>query len=185
MQPEISKFEEESFGDFRYNPDGLYTRDFPFFEITTPDGTPVHVSLENNRNVVQISCIKVKLEGEWWSVDQLNICSETHLDSEAIFPQFKFRWNANEKTPDRVGALEHAEFHPAPGQWAWFNYEGAGESRVERGIPNGEIVIPESLRDQAEFQGRPLQWSLDVGEKEKEIVKASRLHEFILLVPFR
>ena len=185
MQPEISKFDDEVFGDFRYCPDNLYNRDFPSVEVTTPDGTPVHVSLTNTNNVVQISCVKVKMDGEWWSVDEFNICIETHADHENDFPQFKFRWNANEKTPERFGALEHAEFHSGRGQFAWFNYEGKGESRVERGIIAEGIVIPESLIGRTAFQGRPLQWSLDVREKEREIINASRLHEFILLVPFR
>ncbi len=187
VQPAVSPFEAEDLGNFRISPYGLWERDFPFFEYSGPDGLEVRVSLEVLPGKPStISKVAVRLGEEWWSVDSYEICRFTHHHGDLAYPQYRFRWSADESVPERIGQLNYAEYSPCMGRQVsfWYGRDGKEHRMLDNHFPE-TTPVPTTLVGQTEFFGRSFDQNIDVPSKTEEILRASQIDRFMLSVPKR
>ena len=79
--PAINVWEEESFGDFTVNPQGLlFTREeMPSFTYRDTSGREVVVQLDDTSDPIQVNGVYTKLDDNWWGVD----CYEVYCSNRS------------------------------------------------------------------------------------------------------
>lgn len=183
LLPDISSFKNEKISHYDFQFDGLYNKESPYLAYTTSRGCKVSLEiLFISKASIEICAVTVNLNGQWWSLDQHEICFSTHSESDQVFPQFKFRWNAYDTRSDHLGQLNYAEYIVEKNQSIFFHYPNSlQEERILRNLPDYP-ELPSTLIGQSEFLGHPLVWQIDVAKKSEEILLASELENFIMCI---